>query len=64
MSWLTLAPRIYLALPAAILFVVALGLSWTEGGDHLWVQAVAMGLALVAFWMAAMAARPRTLGGS
>jgi hypothetical protein len=60
MSRLILAHRAYLAVPAAVLFLLALALSWKEGGDHLWIQAVAMVIALAAFGLAAMAAGRRT----
>ncbi len=50
-------PRLYLALLGLICFGIALGLSWGLGAGHLWVQGVAMVIALVAFWLAAMAAR-------
>ncbi|MHB1575521.1 MAG: hypothetical protein ACYCX9_03270 [Candidatus Dormibacteria bacterium] len=52
-------PRLYLAVAAAALFVVGLGLSWTEGANHLWVQGVAMVLALMAFGLAWLAADDR-----
>ncbi|MHB1501996.1 MAG: hypothetical protein ACYCYK_12685 [Candidatus Dormibacteria bacterium] len=60
MLWVSHVPRLYLALAAVALFSVALGLSWTQGGDHLWIQGVAMVLALVSFllaWLAASASR-------
>ncbi|MHB1523256.1 MAG: hypothetical protein ACYCS9_08540 [Candidatus Dormibacteria bacterium] len=53
----THVPRLYLALLGLICFGIALGLSWGLGAGHLWVQGVAMVMALVAFWLAAMAAR-------
>lgn len=49
--------RLYLGLAGLLCFAVALVLSWTEGADHLWVQGVAMALALVAFGLAALAVR-------
>ncbi len=52
-------PRLYLAIAAAAFFLVGLGLSWTYGGDYLWVQGVAMVLALIAFWLAWLAADDR-----
>lgn len=52
-------PRLYLALAAAAVFLVALGLSWTQGADHLWVQGVAMVLALVSCLLAWLAAGDR-----
>ncbi len=42
---------------SCLLFGVALLLSWTEGARHLDLQALAMGLALLAFLVAAVAAR-------
>jgi hypothetical protein len=42
-----------------VLFLAALVLSWSEGADHLTLQFVAMGLALLAFLLAALAARSR-----
>ena len=64
MSRLIPARRAFLTVPAAVLFLVALTLSWKEGGNHLWVQAVAMVMALVAFGLAAVAAgRPAGGGG-
>ncbi len=38
-------------------FLLALGLSWGAGANHLWVQGVAMVMALAAFGLAALAAR-------
>ncbi len=52
-------PRLYLAVAAAAFFLIGLGLSWTEGGNHLWVQGVAMALALIAFGLAWLAADDR-----
>jgi hypothetical protein len=52
-------PRLYLAIAAAAFFLAGLGLSWTEGGDHLWLQGVAMALALIAFGLAFLAADDR-----
>jgi hypothetical protein len=49
--------RLGLAAAAGILFLVALALSWTEGADHLTLQLLAMVLALLAFLLAAIAAR-------
>jgi hypothetical protein len=46
-----------LAAAAAILFLAALALSWTEGADHLTLQLLAMVMALVALLLAAIAAR-------
>lgn len=54
---LTKSRRLGLAAAAAILFLVALALSWTEGADHLTLQLLAMVLALLAFLLAAIAAR-------
>ncbi|MDA8331973.1 MAG: hypothetical protein M0027_12400 [Candidatus Dormibacteraeota bacterium] len=48
--------RLYLAVLAGALFLLALALSWTLGADHLWIQGVAMILALGAFGVAALAA--------
>ncbi|MGC2191620.1 MAG: hypothetical protein WA751_04735 [Candidatus Dormiibacterota bacterium] len=48
--------RLSLAAAAGLLFLVALGISWTEGADHLTLQLLAMGLGLVACVLAAMAA--------
>jgi hypothetical protein len=45
-----------LAVLAGALFLLALALSWTLGADHLWIQGVAMILALGAFGVAALAA--------
>jgi hypothetical protein len=45
-----------LAIAAGLLFLVALTISWTEGADHLSLQALAMALGLVACLLAAMAA--------
>ncbi|HVD03443.1 MAG TPA: hypothetical protein VNF75_04835 [Candidatus Dormibacteraeota bacterium] len=55
MGWIFHLPRLYLALAAAALFVAAVTLSWTQGANHLWVQGVAMVLALAAFGLAAVA---------
>ena len=52
----------YRALLAGVLFLVALGISWSEGGNHLWLQGVATVLAALAFVLAALAARPPTHG--
>ncbi|MHB1526448.1 MAG: hypothetical protein ACYDEA_02405 [Candidatus Dormibacteria bacterium] len=52
--------RIYRALLAGALFLVALGISWTQGGNHLWLQGVAMVLAALAFLLAGLAARAPT----
>jgi hypothetical protein len=55
--------RLPLALGAGLVFVAALAISWTEGADHLALQALAMVLALLAFLLAAVAARSGS-GGS
>lgn len=39
-----------------MLFLVAVAISWTEGADHLTLQALAMALGLIACLLAAMAA--------
>ena len=49
--------RLYLALLGLLCFGIALGLSWGLGAAHLWVQGVAMVLALGAFGLATLAAR-------
>jgi hypothetical protein len=49
--------RLYLALLGLICFGIALGLSWGLGARHLWVQGVAMVIALGAFGLATLAAR-------
>jgi divalent metal cation (Fe/Co/Zn/Cd) transporter len=54
---LTKSHRLGLAVVAAIIFLAALALSWTEGADHLTLQLVAMVMALIAFMLAAIAAR-------
>ncbi|MGA7088729.1 MAG: hypothetical protein WB116_10725 [Candidatus Dormiibacterota bacterium] len=54
---LTKPRRLGLAAVAAIFFLVAVALSWKEGADHLTLQLVAMVLGLVAFVLAAIAAR-------
>jgi|GEM_PF-3415504 len=54
---LTDSRRLGLAAAAAILFLAALALSWTQGADHLTLQLLAMVMALVAFLLAAIAAR-------
>jgi hypothetical protein len=54
---LTKSRRLVLAAAAAVLFLAALALSWTEGADHLTLQLLAMVLALLAFCLAAIAAR-------
>jgi hypothetical protein len=46
-----------MALGAGLLFVAAVAISWTEGADHLTLQALAMVLGLLAFLLAAVAAR-------
>lgn len=56
MRGLPKSSRLGLAAVAAILFVAALALSWTEGADHLTLQLLAMVLALIAFLLAAIAA--------
>lgn len=50
------ARRIPLAVAAGVLFLVAVAISWTEGADHLTLQALAMALGLIACLLAAMAA--------
>ncbi|HEY6538677.1 MAG TPA: hypothetical protein VI138_06530 [Candidatus Dormibacteraeota bacterium] len=50
------ARRLVLAVAATLLFAGALTLSWTEGADHLTLQALAMGLGLAACVLAALAA--------
>lgn len=59
--WLP-ARRAPLAVGAGVLFLAALVLSWSEGADHLTLQFLAMGLALLAFLLAALAARSRPEG--
>ncbi|MFZ0994556.1 MAG: hypothetical protein WAO09_01050 [Candidatus Dormiibacterota bacterium] len=59
MSGLTKSRRLGLAATAAILFLAALALSWTEGADHLTLQLLAMAMALIAFLLAGLAARSR-----
>jgi divalent metal cation (Fe/Co/Zn/Cd) transporter len=54
---LTKTRRLGLAATATIIFLVALTISWTEGADHLTLQLLAMVLALLAFLLAAFAAR-------
>lgn len=49
--------RLGMAALAGILFLAALAISWTQGADHLTLQALAMALALVSFVLAALAAR-------
>lgn len=56
---LTNSRRLGLAAASAILFVAALALSWTEGADHLTLQLLAMVIALIAFLLAAVAARSK-----
>lgn len=55
--WKIPSSRRGLGIIAAILFVAAVGLSWSEGSRHLNLQALAMLLGLAAFVVAAMAAR-------
>jgi peptidoglycan/LPS O-acetylase OafA/YrhL len=50
------ARRVPLAVAAGLLFLVALGLSWSGGADHLTLQLLAMALGLVACLLVAMAA--------
>lgn len=57
MRGLTKSRRLALGASAALLFLAALALSWTEGADHLTLQLLAMVLALLAFFLAAIAAR-------
>ncbi|MGA9775218.1 MAG: hypothetical protein WBU92_04785 [Candidatus Dormiibacterota bacterium] len=49
--------RLYLSVVGLLFFLLALGLSWGAGANHLWVQGVAMVMALAAFGLAALAAR-------
>ncbi|NNM97402.1 MAG: hypothetical protein HKL89_07335 [Candidatus Dormibacteraeota bacterium] len=62
MGWLIHGRRIYRALLAAVLFLLALGISWGAGGSHLWLQGVAMVVAALALVIAALTAQPTTGG--
>lgn len=50
------ARRVSLSLAAALLFLLALGLSWSQGADHLTLQLLAMAIGLAACLLAALAA--------